>query len=96
VSAEHVTRLREHLAARDQRMRRIQRISHLCILALVILGAWSASRVALGDDSQLFNAFFAGLTAGFGLRWNHRLRSQWLTLRADFEREIEQLEKTAE
>jgi len=92
VSSPDLDRLREHLAARDQRMRRLQHHGYACVATLVIVGAWSASRVALGDDGHLWSTLFAGLGAGLGLKWNNRMRAAWLELRGEFEREIERLE----
>jgi hypothetical protein len=89
-------RLRADLEARHKYMCRLQRFGYACIALLVIIAAWTASRIALGTDDSVWFVFLNAVLAGHGLRMTSRRWASWLAMRADFEREIERLEKTPE
>jgi hypothetical protein len=85
-------RLRIEVEVRHKRMRRIVAAGYGCIALHVALGAWFASRIALGDADGMWIVVLNTALAALGLRWWPRRWSQWLEVRAGIEREIERLE----
>lgn len=92
MNREQLALLRADVAARHKRMRFLQRVGHVCIAAHVGVGAWFASRVALGDYSAFWFALLNGVCAIAGVRLQARRWADWLALRSQFEKDIERME----
>jgi hypothetical protein len=93
MNAKHVAhQLRAEVAKRHQRMRWHQRFGYTFIALHVIISAWIASRVALGDADDAWLIVLNGSLALLGLAWWPRRWAEWMNIRADMEREIARLE----